>query len=499
MFRLLIRTALLAPVLLVAFGVCAEAKSRFVYAVNEAEGSTRVYGYSVSSKGRFTQVPGSPFAVGGASAPSGYVGITRLVVVGDYLYYGNAGRGTIDAFGIDLATGTLTPVPGSPFALPDGPQASGISLAATGDGLYLFASGINSGAVTGYAVSRTGRLDALPASRFVTGATTHNIRTTPDGRFLFVSVPSGYQTGQLVALAIGPCGALTPIADSPIMTTPATEHIFPTGFAFSRRTRNVFVSLLASAATIDGFDIGVDGRITRSPGAPFQPQVGSVSDSPLLTRDESFLYVASAGSQGITAMAIGNDRTTLSLVAGSPFTAGEDVLAPTALAIDSQDRLLYALDFSERKLRAFAIAPDGSLTVSASPAAIVGNGGFTFSLAAYPSPPWVMHKPEITLVDDATGDTFVENIDSQSLQGGEWSYRVAATGETFTGAVHMLQLDPDGSILSRDTDSSAENPSSKMRMSYDATSGSGTVKITVRGGGRFSLRDSDIRDNGPCE
>lgn len=81
---------------------------RFLYVGNIA--SNNIAAFKVSpANGTLTAVPGSPFAAGngpGSAAADPY---------GKYLYVVNSGSNDISAYAIDQASGQLTPINGSPF------------------------------------------------------------------------------------------------------------------------------------------------------------------------------------------------------------------------------------------------------------------------------------------------------------------------------------------------------------------------------------------------
>lgn len=497
MIRHVIRTVMLGAAVIVLCA-SAEAKGRFVYALNEPEAASgQVHAYAVSGSGRLREIAGSPFATGGVGSITSFVGLTRVVVVGDRLYAANSGAGTISAFDIDPTTGALSAVPGMPFPTPSGAAIAGASLTATSDGRFLFVGNAQEGIVDGLAIDEDGSLHPIEGSHFSASTPIHNIRATPDGRFLFISVPALYESGQLFVVGIDPCGVLYGPPAPQVQTTPATQFIFPTGFAFSCTTRRAFVSILSAGTTIDLFHIERDGQVTAVPGSPFAPQVGSVSDSPVLTPDEKYLFVASANSRGITAMAVSDDKS-LSLVPGSPFVADE-LFAPTMLSIDERGRILYAVDFSTRKLQALKVAGDGSVSLGAGATTVVGESGFTFSIASYPAPLCAMPKPVLELRDDASGDLFTIDVDPENANFGVWTYQRQSTGETISGRADQVRVVSGATVIAKDTDFSAENPTFKMSASVDLVTGRATVKVSARGGGtRLKLTDADTRDNDGC-
>ena len=140
--RLLRLLAMLVLVMAVLSPLAAQAQGNYVY-VNNQSAANSVSGYSVSATGVLTQLSGSPFATGGVGANVVCYGLNRIVLspVNNLLFVANTGDRTITSFQINSATGILTRVAGSPFATAlTLDSCQGISLAATPDGNFLFAS-----------------------------------------------------------------------------------------------------------------------------------------------------------------------------------------------------------------------------------------------------------------------------------------------------------------------------------------------------------------------
>ena len=79
-----------------------------------------------STTGSLTVVPGSPFAAGNVPG--------QIVIdpTGKFLYVPNAQDRTVSGFTIDAVSGALTPMTGSPFAI----AASSLALAPSGNFLF---------------------------------------------------------------------------------------------------------------------------------------------------------------------------------------------------------------------------------------------------------------------------------------------------------------------------------------------------------------------------
>ena len=153
--------------LLVPSIVCAQMS--FIYTDNDLSTGNSVSAFSVDADGSLRELLGSPFPTGsgfGGGLPSS----NRIVVVGDFLYSANGLGANISGFSISPATGNITAIPGSPFPTEIGVQ--GISLAATPDKRFLFASHQSSHRIVTFSISNSGALtrtstfDLFPLRKF---------------------------------------------------------------------------------------------------------------------------------------------------------------------------------------------------------------------------------------------------------------------------------------------------------------------------------------------
>ena len=176
----------------------------FAYVANH-EGSNDISAFSTLD---LTPLPGSPFPVGGnplslALAPS---------AGGHFLYSANpdATNPSISGFSIDLPSGALSPLSGSPFPIPVSHYIATWDTGAPPFFLY-----VTSGAsVVGYAIdATTGALTALPGFPVAVGANAYSISFDQLNPFLYVASEgaasiSGFRVDAST-------GALTPIPGSP--------------------------------------------------------------------------------------------------------------------------------------------------------------------------------------------------------------------------------------------------------------------------------------------
>ena len=179
----------------------------FVYVANHG-GSNDISAFSSFD---LTPVPGSPFPAGG-NPLSLAVGTGAT---GKFLYTANpdATNPSISGFSVDLGSGVLTPLSGSPF-----PLAVSHDIATDRTGAYLY---VTSGAsIVGYAIdATTGALTALPGFPVNAGANAYSVSIDSTNQFLYVTNDGAANiTGFRLDASTG---ALTPMADSPF---PAGSH-----------------------------------------------------------------------------------------------------------------------------------------------------------------------------------------------------------------------------------------------------------------------------------
>jgi Lactonase, 7-bladed beta-propeller len=355
----------------------AQSETTFVYTNNDLNPNS-VSAFSVAADGSLSPVPGSPFPTGGIGGFGGFFAADRITsaVVKGFLYAANAGSNTVSAFSIDPATGVLTSIAGSPFATGGVGAGVGVSLTATPDDRFLIAANGSSITITVFSIAANGSLSAVPGSPFASGAAgpLANAKVTSDGKFLAVtSAP-----GNISMFSISAAGALAPLPGFPLAA------IGLAGIDCNCASTQLFVALNgAAAARVDVFDIGLDGSLSRIAGSPFSGP-GSNSNVAVLSPDDSVLFVSNQGSNSVTTFTVAGNGS-LTAVPGSPFPA-PGALAPSGMATNRAGTLLYAADFNN-VVSGFSIAAHGALTsVPGSPFSNGFPGGFSLlSLAVFPA------------------------------------------------------------------------------------------------------------------
>jgi DNA-binding beta-propeller fold protein YncE len=170
--------------------------------------------YQVASNGAVIAVPGSPFAVG-------YSLTASLDAAAGRFYVAGAESGLI--FGMAVGpTGQLTPLPGSPYA--SGPAPYDVLLGAGGTRLY--ASDLEAGTITTYAVAADGSLTS--AGTLAAGVVgPWRLAASPAGDLLYVVG----RTSQVAGFSVSPSGTLAPLPGFPIIAG-GSEEFFTSEIAY---------------------------------------------------------------------------------------------------------------------------------------------------------------------------------------------------------------------------------------------------------------------------
>jgi 6-phosphogluconolactonase len=187
-----------------------------VYVNDNTAGTNTVAGYYRHSDGTLTAIPGSPFAAGGAGTghATASQGSLQLSPDGRYLLVVDAGSNQISVLRIN-PDGSLRLADGGPVSSNGG---NPVSIAISNDLVYVANADPNSPNYTGFRLGFGGHLYPIPGST--------------------VSLPAGSQPGDVL---------------------------------FSGDGRRV-VGTRVGTSLIDSFLVGFDGRLHAAPGSPFTAQ-----------------------------------------------------------------------------------------------------------------------------------------------------------------------------------------------------------------------------------
>lgn len=269
--------------------------------------------------GALAPVPGSPFAT-----PLQDIRIAADPQ-GRFVFATNGSANSVSAYALNAATGALTAVPGSPFAA----GTFACHVVAHPSGQFLYVSNLTSFDVTGYRIdAATGSLAVLPGSPYKTNVSGFDIAIDPAGSHAFV----GSNNGGIAILSIDPnTGAMAPVPASPFSagSNLASITVHPNG-------RFVYAADAAGEAVYALTFDPTSGTLTAVPGSPYPSGVYPhwVSIHP----NGNFLYVANTHGHDVSGYAIDQATGALAPLATSPFPAGD---APVSVTVDPAGQFAY--------------------------------------------------------------------------------------------------------------------------------------------------------------
>jgi 6-phosphogluconolactonase len=240
------------------FELAMDPVGRFLYA-SSPQGEVRAYSIN-QADGLLTEVPGSPFALGGAGRE------LQVEPTGRFLYVANESLGALNAFAIDETTGALTALPGSPFTAV--PSVLGVEIDPAGERVYGVSR--DAGAIAGFSLSAaTGALTPLAGSPYTASASACSMAIHPLATFAFV--PNAVtDNGTVSTFSIAGDGGLTQVQGSPFAAgkSPCSVAVHPSGgFVYVVNTGSANVSAYSVDTTT--------GALTALTGSPVAARAGA--------------------------------------------------------------------------------------------------------------------------------------------------------------------------------------------------------------------------------
>lgn len=391
-------------------GLVMERQGRYLYAFDPAASTISAFVIDATS-GIPAPIAGSPFAAGPNAT------LAALHPNGRFIYVkhpaaASSGAG-LSVFAIDAASGSLSKVPGSPFDS----SANPVTVQFDPTGRYLFAGHATSGPsfdLRAYAVDiATGALTAVPGSPFAAPASPTNLNVDASGNYLYVTHESSNQlssyridtaTGALAALPTSPAtvGAMPGAVGSEDQPEPlkfVTRNAYFTDTWFEKLHR---------------IDVDANGALTvrdhiASFGAP-----NNVAIDPL----GRFLYVPDALTNHLWGYSLDPSSGALTGLPGSPFASGSDF---TSILFEPQGRFAYATRPSTRSIERFVADRDsGALSspssvatpVEANGVTIHPNGRFLYTSTPVTSGGMVSHQVQTYAIDPDSGTLTATSTES---------------------------------------------------------------------------------------
>src|SRR2546429_4637588 len=322
----------------------------FVYVTNaggnSGPGAGGISAYSIDNQtGSLLPVPGSPFADPGGPWSIAVDPKSR------FAYIANRGDDTISAYAIG-GTGALTPVPGSPF--PQDPTASGelpVSVAVDPAGKFVFVANYNYRTVRAYQIDQnTGALTQSPGSPFPAGINPQSVTVDLSGKFVYVA--NGYHNGNGTVSAYSieqSTGSLTPVPGSPFsVPIDTTKPRFPAPGSMPVSVTTHATATGQALYVADSFQNyiweylieGMTGALALSPASPFSMPGGPYcvtanSNSYFLYASNSYPSYPTGSVAGYT---IDTVTGSLTAVPGSPFVGGP---VPVGVTVDLAGRFVF--------------------------------------------------------------------------------------------------------------------------------------------------------------
>src|SRR5262249_48280635 len=252
---------------------------------------------------------------------NGYVaaGANPLSVTVDpfsrFAYVANANSNNISGYTISASSGTLTPIPGSPFAAATNPASGTVDPT----GRFIYVANEGSGNISGYTISASsGALAPISGSPFAAGTFPVSVAVDPSGRFVYVT--NGISDDVSVYMISATTGALTAVGTVRARGGPTSIALTSGTSPVTITPRFAYVANRASN-NISGYTISASsGTLTPIPGSPFAA-TGTVPASVTVEPSGRFAYVTNQNSNNISGYTISASSGALTPI-GSPVATG---------------------------------------------------------------------------------------------------------------------------------------------------------------------------------
>jgi 6-phosphogluconolactonase (cycloisomerase 2 family) len=300
-----------------------------------------------------------------------------------FLYAVNELSNSISVYGINSATGVLTPVAGSPFSTP--PMPHWIALNPSGTTAYVVTDNSTVSNLVTFSINKQ------------TGALVNvDTLSLPSPSF---SVPMVERSGKFLMLA----GARSNTADlfilDPAKGKPSRLASFPAGnlpWSVAVDPLNRFVYVAGSSNRVVGYQLDASlGKLTQVAGSPVQvrslipiPSKRPVNQIVIMDASGNFLYVTDPTTKTIAGYSVAPGTGSLTPVSGSPFPC--QGIAAFDVVVDPAGPYLYAGDWDKGVIAAFSMANSGTLvpipgSPFATPFMTTSKPGGAITLAVDPS------------------------------------------------------------------------------------------------------------------
>ncbi|MBI1382223.1 MAG: beta-propeller fold lactonase family protein [Planctomycetaceae bacterium] len=390
--------------------------------------------------GHLTPIVGSPFALPGGSDPRQLA----LTADGTRLYVSLAALDQVVAFSVG-AGGALSPVAGSPVAVPgtgagaQGPH--GLLLSPGGDRLFVSLEG--AGAVTSLALLGSGLPSATGAGLVTVGTGPRDLVAVAGNAGQLYVVVANTGGGSLQSLAVGAGGSLTSVAVGPFGAGSSPDALVAANFGGSRIVY----------ACLGGFGIVTRVLVSGATGQLSTPGQATGGPQPVglaISADRSTAFVVYAGASELSGGSLdGSGAFTAATLGGLPvdrvrLRPGARALAILggAAAAESEDTALYSANFDSGEVSQFAFDGSTDQLTSLAPPSVDGGA----------NPNWVAVHPRLARLyaadfqDPGGADLRVYPIGTGGALGAPALLEIGDASAD-NGDVHAVLVDPAGRNL----------------------------------------------------
>lgn len=318
----------------------------YLYIVNV--GSDSVSGFAMDpSSGALSEAPGSPFALGFNVIADGDITADPK---GRFLYVSEGGGPKVAGFRVDGASGSLTPLPGSPFSLQEAESFSKVGLAVEPLGRFLYAAHYDYHRLHAFGVPSSGSLQFI--SELTTNRADRRVLVHPQKSIVYTLAAFNTQ-GDIIVYNVGANGQVS---------SELSNHSVPGGDSINTLAVDPLGRFLFYTIENSGGSNGKAGTFTvNSNGALTHLNNMFVEFGPdAIAVTSQFVFVT---IDKLSAFKIGSDGT-LSQVAGSPVSADQ---SPDAVAVNATGTYVYVANSTSNNVSLFKIDANGLPSLLPSP------------------------------------------------------------------------------------------------------------------------------------
>jgi 6-phosphogluconolactonase len=300
--------------------------------------------------------------LGAATAAGASTASTASPVVGYTYIDGNtAAANTVDGFARH-ADGSVTPLPGSPFAAGGAGLGSGLAsqgaIQATPDGRYLLAADAGSNQISVLRVT-AGGVPVL-AGQPVSSGGVQPVSVAVSRSGLVYVANSGAGGSGYSGFRLHLNGSLTAIPGTTV-TVPADAGL---GDVFFNATGDHLIGTRTGTSQIDSFVVLPGGHLLAAKGSPFTGEGLGQLGAEFSPANPAQLFVSNAhNGAGLGTVSAYRDSLfgQLSPIGSSPYADGQT--APCWVEISHNGKYLFTVNTGSANISSYAINPDGSLAL----------------------------------------------------------------------------------------------------------------------------------------